>query len=495
MSHKEADSLPPEQGTGGRLKGGAIGSLSAAVISMAFMGPAASVAFNIFPGASKIGYALPLGIFLAMLVCLVMASTISAFSSKLPSAGFAYTYNTHAYGSGAGFVSGWLLLLVYGVVGAMLFSAMGGFGSEFLDKQFHWNVPWWVITPIMMLVVWYIGSRGISSSVKTALIFLVLELGVVLVLFATIIGRGGDSGNSLSSFSPSNSLTGVGGIGFGMLWGIMMFVGFESAGTLGEEARDPRRSVPRALFTAVILVGIVYVISGYAASIGFGQSHVDALSSDQNPLTTLSDRYWGKDLAWLLTLTVLNSQFANALSGSNAAVRIIFSLGREGILSRRIGVTNRSDSPVAAWTAYILFSAVLSFALGSAIGPLGVYSFLGSALGLGIIVLYISMNIGLVRYFWTRHRHEFSVIRHGVLPVIGSILLLLPIYGQLWPIPDWPYNLVPYILVAWTLVGCGYFLYLRKTKPAVVEGMGRVWEPDPTDGSDVSEASGARSES
>jgi amino acid transporter len=253
--------------------------------------------------------------------------------------------------------------------------------------------------------------------------------------------------------------------------------------------------VPRALFTAVILVGIVYVISGYAASIGFGQSHVDALSSDQNPLTTLSDRYWGKDLAWLLTLTVLNSQFANALSGSNAAVRIIFSLGREGILSRRIGVTNRSDSPVAAWTAYILFSAVLSFALGSAIGPLGVYSFLGSALGLGIIVLYISMNIGLVRYFWTRHRHEFSVIRHGVLPVIGSILLLLPIYGQLWPIPDWPYNLVPYILVAWTLVGCGYFLYLRKTKPAVVEGMGRVWEPDPTDGSDVSEASGARSES
>jgi amino acid transporter len=430
-----------------------------------------------------------------MLVCLVMASTISAFSSKLPSAGFAHTYNTHAYGSGAGFVSGWLLLLVYGVVGAMLFSAMGGFGSAFLDSQLHWNVPWWLITPVMMLVVWYIGTRGIGSSVKTALIFLVLELGVILALFAMIIGRGGDSGNNLSAFSPANSLTGVGGIGFGMLWGIMMFVGFESAGTLGEEARNPRRSVPRALFTAVILVGVIYVISGYAVSIGFGQAHVDALSSDQNPLTTLSDRYWGKELAWLLTLTVLNSQFANALSGSNAAVRIIFALGREGILSRRFGVTNKSDSPVVAWTGYIMFSAVLSFALGSVIGPLGVYSFLGSALGLGIIVLYISMNIGLIRYFWARHRDEFSILRHGVLPVIGSVLLLLPIYGQLWPIPDWPYNLVPYILVAWILVGCGYFLYLRKAKPAVIQRMGRVWEPDATGGSDVREPSGAPSAS
>jgi hypothetical protein len=135
----------------------------------------------------------------------------------------------------------------------------------------------------------------------------------------------------------------------------------------------------------------------------------------------------------------------------------------------------------------------VSFALGSAIGPLGVYSFLGSALGLGIIVLYISMNIGLIRYFWTRHRDEFSVIRHGVLPVIGSILLLLPIYGQLLPVPAWPYNLVPYILVVWTLAGCGYFLYLRKARPIVVEGMGRVWEPDMTDASDVSAASQARS--
>ena len=463
----------------GRLRGGAIGGLGAAVLAMAFMGPATSVAFNTPPAAAKIGFALPFGILLAMLVCLIMASTIGAFSSKLPSAGFAYTFNTQAFGKGAGFTSGWILVLAYGAVGPMLFSAMGGFGNQFLVSQFKLNVPWWLISAVILAIIWFIGSLGVSSSAKTAMIFLTLEVGVLLGLFATIIGKGGASGNTVAAFDPAHSLTGVSGIGFGMLWGILMFVGFESAGTLGEETRNPRRAVPRALFFAVILIGIVYVLSGYAAAIGFGENHVHALSTDASPWTTLATRFWGADGVWLITLTVLNSQFANVLSGSSAAVRIIFSFGREGIFVRRLGTTNRKDSPVMAWAAYIIFSAVVTFALGAWITPFGAYDFLGSILGLGIIVLYILMNLGLITYFQRHYSSEFSPVRHGVLPILGSLLLLLPIYGQLWPIPPWPYNLVPYLILAWTIGGIGYFLYLTRRRPAMVEAMGRVWEPDP----------------
>jgi amino acid transporter len=479
----------------GRLRGGAIGALGAAVLAMAFMGPATSVAFNTPPAAAKIGFALPFGILLAMLVCLITASAIGSFSSKLPSAGFAYTFNTHAYGKGTGFTSGWILALAYGAVGPMLFAAMGGFGSQFISTQFHVTVAWWIISAFIMAVIWFIGSRGISSSAKTALIFLILEVGVLLGLFATIIGKGGASGNTIAAFNPANSLTGVSGIGFGMLWGVLMFVGFESAGTLGEETRDPRRSVPRALFFAVILIGIVYVLSGYAAAIGFGQHHVGALSTSTTPWTTLANTYWGTDVAWVLTLTVLNSQFANVLSGSSAAVRIIFSLGREGILSRKLGTTSRRDNPVAAWTTYILFSAVVTFALGAWITPFGAYDFLGSILGLGIIVLYILLNIGLLVYFRRRHRAEFSPVRHALLPIVGSLLLLLPIYGQLWPIPAWPYDLVPYLIVAWILGGVGYFLYLKSRKPALVEAMGRVWEPDLSQAGATAAASPAAADS
>ncbi len=469
----------PGSGDGsGRLKGGAISALGAAVMSMAFMGPAAAVTFNTAPGAAKIGLALPLGILLAMLVCLIVAYTIGSFSSKLPSAGFAHTFNTAAFGKGAGFISGWILLISYGCVGAMLFSAFGAFGSDFLETQFGWNVPWWVLSALIMVAVGLIGSAGISSSVKTSLIFLVLELGIIVALFVTITGEGGAEGNSLAPFNPANSLTGISGIGFGMLWGILMFVGFESAGTLGEETRDPRRGVPRALFIAVILVGIVYVFAGYAAAIGFGAGDVDSLAADASPWTTLSDGYWGANVAWLFVLTVLNSQFANALAGSSAGVRTIFALGRERILHGKLGTTNRKDSPVAAWAAYMLLSAVLTFGLGALITPLSVYGFLGSLLALGIVILYIMMNVGLGRYYRQNFPEEYSVVRHAVLPAIGSVLMLLPIYGLLWPIPDWPFSLVPYILLLWVAGGAAYFFYLRKNHPERIDAMGRVWEPD-----------------
>jgi hypothetical protein len=89
------------------------------------------------------------------------------------------------------------------------------------------------------------------------------------------------------------------------------------------------------------------------------------------------------------------------------------------------------------------------------------------------------MNIGLVVYFRRRHPAEFSPVRHALLPIAGSLLLLLPIYGQLWPIPAWPYDVVPYLIVAWIIGGVGYFLYLKSRRPAMVEAMGRVWEPNP----------------
>jgi amino acid transporter len=462
----------------GRLRGGSLGALGAAVLAMAFMGPATSVAFNTPPAAAKIGYALPFGILLAMIACLIMASTIGSFSSKLPSAGFAYTFNTNAFNKGTGFVSGWLLFFVYGAIGPMLFSAMGGFGSQFLQSQFHWNVSWWIVSTVILVIVWSIGRLGVSGSAKTSLIFLTLEIGVLLSLFGTIVVKGGAQGNSLATFNPSHSLTGFSGLGFGMLWGILMFVGFESAGTLGEETRNPRKNISRALFIAVILVGFVYVLSGYATSIGFGISHVKALSTDPSPLTTLSNHFWGANVAWLITLTVLNSQFANVLSGSNAAVRIVFSLGREGILHRKLGTTDKKDNPATALTAYMIFAALVTYVLGAWIGPLGAYDFLGSILGLGIIVLYILMNIGLIVYFRTKFKSEFNPIRHAVLPGVGTLLMLLPIYGQLWPIPPWPYSLVPYLILLWIVSGVVYFRFIRAKRPQLIDAMGHVWEPD-----------------
>jgi amino acid transporter len=465
----------------GRLRAGAISALGAATIAMAFMGPATSVFFNTAPGAVKMGYGLPLGTLLALIVCLALASTIASFSRSMPTAGLAYTFNTRAFGRGAGFVSGWVLGFAYLMVGPMLVAAMGSFGTDFLDQHLGIHgVPWWVVSAVIVAIIFLIARSGVQRSVQTALIFLVLELGVMLALFGTVLGNGGKEGLSLAPFVPGNSLEGVSGLGYGMLWGILMFVGFESAGTLGEETRDPKRGVPRALFLAVGIIGVFYVLSTYSAAIGFGKSGSEAFAKDSGPWNTLANQYWGASVAWVVALTVLNSQFANLLSGSNAAVRMLYAMGRERMLPHRLSHTNRAGSPETAWIAYLAITVAITFGLGAAMGPLGVYSFMGTILGLGIILIYIAMSLGLVRYAWTQERAVFSPFRHAVVPVVSSLLLLLPIYGLLWPRPDWPYNLVPYIVVAWIAGGVVFFRRLATRTPERLEGMGRVWADDDT---------------
>src|ERR1700730_3954470 len=275
--------LPQQQNRFGRLRKDAISVIGAVALAMAFMGPATSVFFNTQPATMGAGYALPLSLVLSLIVCVLVASAIGAFAKKIPTAGFAYTFNTHGFGKRGGFLSGWILVVWSAVVGPMLLSAIGALASQFVQSLTNVDIPWWAFTIFFALVVWGIGILGISRSARTALIFLVLEVGVMLALFATILFKGGAEGISLAPFNPANSLGGLSGLGIGLLWSILYFIGFESAGTLGEETQNARRSIPVALFTAVGVIGVFYVLSGWASSLGYGSSHVNAFIGDSAP--------------------------------------------------------------------------------------------------------------------------------------------------------------------------------------------------------------------
>jgi amino acid transporter len=455
-----------------RLRKGTLSAVGAAVLSMAFMGPATSVYFNT-PLAAEAGYALPLAIGLAMVVCLLVASVIASFARKLPAAGFAYTFNSHGLGRRGGFLSGWLLVFAYGMVGPMLLSALGGFTSDFVKTQFHWSVPWWVFTLAFGAIVWGISALGVSQSARTALIFLVLEVGVLLGLFAAILGKGGADGLSAGPFNPG-SAGGIGSLGKGMLWGILMFIGFESAGTLGEEARSAKRSIPIALFTAVLGIGVFYVLAGYAAAIGIGQPHAADLSAG-DLWDTLMKKYWG--VGWLLTLTVLNSQFANLISGVTAQVRVVFAMGREGILPRLLGGV-RGGVPRVALAAYMVFSLLATIVGGIWIGPSSMYGFAGTILGVSMVIVYILMSLALIRFYLREHRAEFSVTRHAVIPAVAALLLLLPLYGQLDPLPTGPNRVALILIVVWMAAGAAYLYWIERSRPQLLSAMGRVFTDD-----------------
>jgi len=459
---------------GNHLRKDALTVIGAVALSMAFMGPATSVFFNTQPAVGGAGNALPLAILLALVVCLFVASTIGAFAQKIPTAGFAYTFNTHGFGKRGGFLSGWLLVFAYGMVGPMLFSAIGEFVAEFVKSQFGPDIPWWIFSIAFVAIIWGIAALGISRSATTALIFLVLEVGVMVLLFLTILAKGGAAGLSLAPFNPASSPTGISGLGIGMLWGVLMFVGFESAGTLGEETQSARRNIPIALFTAVIVIGAYYVLAGYVAVVGYGAANTAAFQADGAPWSTLAGNFWGSGLQWVIEITVLNSIFANLLSGCTAVVRVLFAMGREGILPRSLGATTDKGSPRNALGFYMVFSLVAALAGSIAFGPLGAYAFFGTILGLGLVVIYILMHLALIRFYRREYPSEYSVMRHGAIPIVGSLLMLLPIYGLVWPIPAWPINAVPWILVIWMAVGVVYLLRLERGDPAKLEAMGRV---------------------
>ncbi|HVB73270.1 MAG TPA: APC family permease [Ktedonobacteraceae bacterium] len=463
-----------QQSKVGQLRKNAISVIGAVALAMAFMGPATSVFFNTQPAAGGAGYALPFALLLGLIVSALVASAIGAFAQKIPTAGFAYTFNTHGFGKRGGFLSGWILVLSYAMVGPMLLAAIGALAAQFVQSITNVSLPWWSFTIFFALVVWGIGILGVSRSAKTALIFLVLEVGVMLALFATIIFKGGAQGVSLAPFNPANSLGGLSGLGIGLLWSILFFVGFESAGTLGEETQNARRSIPVALFTAVGVIGLFYVLSGWASAIGYGSSHVNAFVSDGTPWITLVQKYWGPGLVWLVSLTVLNSIFANLISGINATVRVIFAMGREGIVPRGWSKTTPQGNPSTALSLYMIFALALALIGGALWTPLGAYGFFGTFLGLGIVIIYILINLALIVFYRRDYPAEFSLVRHGILPVLASVLMLLPIYGLLWPIPAYPNNLVPYLMIAWIIIGGIYLFMVEKRRPELLDAMGRA---------------------
>jgi amino acid transporter len=472
---------------GGGLRKNAISVIGAVALAMAFMGPATSVFFNTGPVAAASGYALPFALVLGLIVVLLVASAVGAFAKKISTAGFAYVFNTYGFGKKGGFISGWILIFAYAMVGPMLLSGIGALAATFVQSVFGLAVPWWIFTVAFALITWGIGILGVSRTAETALIFLAIEVVVMLVLACTILLKGGAEGVSLAPFNPIHSLGGVSGLGTALLWSILFFVGFESAGTLGEETQNARRNIPIALFAAAGIIGIFYIFTGWAGTLGYGLNHVSAFASASSPWTTLAARYWGSGLVWIVSLVVLSSIFANLVSGINATVRVLFVMGREGILPRQLGKTTAKGNPANALTAYMAIALILALIGGVLWTPLGAYGFFGTIVGLGVVFVYILLNLALIVFYKRDYPAEFSLLRHGILPVIASLILLLPVYGLIWPVPAYPNNLVPYIMIVWIIIGIGYLFMIARKDPALLDAIGQAMgEDDPH--SDAQEA-------
>ena len=449
-------------------------------LAAAAMAPVIAVVLNAPAAGPVAGAALPLSFLLAFIACLFVGNTVVQFARRLPSAGSFYTFNSYGLGKTAGFFTGWLFWIGYALFAPGLFTALGAFAHDYIMATFNANVPWWIFSLVGMAIVVGLSIRSIKASVQVDLTLLSIEVIVFLVLAVIAIARGG-SGNSLTVFTPAASPTGFSGVGLGVVFGILSFIGFDAAATLGEETRNPRRNIPLAVGGALIIVGVFYVFVMYALTAGYGlinPANYKAFLNDANPIITLAHTYtpW---LEQIIDLAAIAGIFSCLLAIHNTTTRIIFSMGRDRVLPHVLGrVHARWFSPYTAIFAQTIFTLVIGFAAGIWLGPgaTGAYGFTGAIGTVAIVIVYMLSNIALIRYYFTLP--ERNLLLHIVIPILGVAALAYPLWAVAQPGQAYPYNLVPYIVIAWLIIGLVTYLYFRARAPEKLGAVGSFLAED-----------------
>ena len=477
------------------LERNAIGLTEVLFQSITHMAPAVAVALSIGFATGAAGGNTPLAVLLALAACLFTAWSIGELAKHLPSAGGMYTYVSNGLGSFAGWLVAWAFVLAEPLVAPILFAAFGYYGALILDQLFgiKSDMLWLPLAIVCAAVVWLLTYRGISISTRTGVILGSIEIAIFVVVSLLLIINAG-SRNTLSVFVPGDG-------GFkpalqGMVFCLLAFVGFEAAAPLGEEARDPRRTVRTAAIWSCIGIGIFFTLCYYAASVFFGPDKMTGFISanEGNPWGGMAEQVLPGIGSLLVTFAILNSCLANASAGSTAATRALFALGRSSILPSQLAAIHpRYRTPVNAAHLQAIVGIVLavgiSLWLGAAYtstpGPLNTYFFLGYFLGLLFAGMYIAVNLAVIGYYWTRRRDEFRWISHLVVPVIGSILMIPAFIGTLGgiyvPIADFtptaltePYSFVPPVVAIWMVVGIVVGLYLRMQRSSRMLALGEA---------------------
>jgi amino acid transporter len=412
-----------------------------------------------------------------------VGNTVVQFARRLPSSGSFYTFNSHGLGKTAGFFTGWLFWIGYAVLAPGLCDALGAFAHDYVVGTFHTDVPWWIFSLIGLAIVVALSWRSIKASVQVDLALLCIEVLIFLILAVIAISKGG-SGNSLTVFTPSASPTGFSGVGLGVVFGILSFIGFDAAATLGEETRNPRRSVPLAVGGALLFVGVFYVLVMYALTAGYGlnnPANLKAFLSDPNPIVTLAH----KDAPWLeqlVDLCAITGIFSCLMAIHNTTTRVIFSMGRDRVLPALLGrVHPRWFSPYTAIIVQTIFTLIVGLGTGLWLGPgaTGAYGFTGAIGTVAIVIVYILSNIALIRYFF--RLPERNLLLHIVLPILGIAVLAYPLWSAAQPGQAFPYNWVPIVVVAWLVIGIVTFFYFRARSPEKLISLGSFLAEDTSD--------------
>jgi amino acid transporter len=288
-----------------------------------------------------------------------------------------------------------------------------------IKAEYGVDIPWWIWVVAGVALVVFFAYQGISISEKALIITGLIEIVIMVALAFTGLASPGPGGFSFGPLNPGNFGL-AGNLFLGVVFSIFAFSGWESTGPLAEESKNPKRNVPIGLVGSVVVLTVYFVFVTWGYLVGIGVSKVGGIpTASAFPVATLAQRVWGG--AWVLLLfALLNSAIALSIACFNGGTRTWYAMGRSGVLPKMVGKVNPTrKTPVNAISLQVGVQ-VLAFVCVLIWGAENVFFSWANAITIGLVLMYVLCNIGVVRYYLTEGRAQFNPLLHIVVPVIAS---------------------------------------------------------------------------
>ena len=402
------------------LRENAVGLPGMLMQGIATIGPSFAILASFVFIVSFAGLVTPWAYLFGGILLGLQALSAAQLAKVFPSAGGWYTWIARAFHPRAGFFAGVLFSIWLPPVATLTMAFLAKTVLEpSIKAEYGVDVPWWIWVVAGVALVIFFAYQGISISEKALIITGLIEIVIMVALAFTGLASPGPGGFSFGPLNPGNFGL-AGNLFLGVVFSIFAFSGWESTGPLAEESKNPKRNVPIGLVGSVVLLTVYFVFVTWGYLVGIGVSKVGSIpTASAFPVATLAQRVWGG--AWVLLLfALLNSAIALSIACFNGGTRTWYAMGRSGVLPKMVGKVNPTrKTPVNAISLQVGVQ-VLAFACVLIWGAEDVFFSWANAITIGLVLMYVLCNIGVVRYYLTEGRAQFTPLLHIVVPVVAS---------------------------------------------------------------------------
>jgi amino acid transporter len=435
-----------------------LGQLGTLSISIGVMAPTLAMSITGIQAARLIGRAAPLAYAVAAAGVALVAYGFVRLSAEVASAGSVYAFVGHAIGPRAGLLCGWAMLGTYLVFPAVSIAAIAVFGRAFLQSAgIAEHAAWLPLAIGGWLAVAVLASRDVRTAARSLLALELVSVALILVLMAIVVVRlaagDGPGARGLDAhWAQLPAGTSASTLALAATFGFLSFAGFESAGSFGEESDRPTRRVPRALVAAIAFGAVFYVACVAVQSLGFGTDAAGAraFADSPAPLGELARTYVGRGMADALDLAAIVSAVGAGLGCASVGGRMLFALGRDRRLPAALARVAPGTGAPAAGLAVVLgldLAGLTAFAVAGT-EPIDAFFYLATVGTLCLLCMYAMTNVAAAVWL-ARGGHALQALA----PLAGLAVALYVLYHNVHPVPPSPFDVFPYVVVAWLALG------------------------------------------